>query len=1212
MAHAEIAVVGMACRYPGAADVREFWDLLRGGTEGISRFGPDDLAARGVGPDVIADPDFVPAKGVLDGSRNFDWRFFKYSRAEAASIDPQQRVFLESAATALDDAGIDPGRFPGRIGVYAGADRTTTDMPDGLSPLMRVISHEKDFIATRVAYKLGLRGPAVTVQTACSTSLTAVHMAVQALRSGECDAALAGGAAVSPRGEWGYRYEPGGILSPDGHCRPFDSQAGGTVPGEGVGVVVLKRLPDALRDGDRIAAVVRGSALNNDGAEKPGFTAPSVTGQSEVIRHACKVADVSPSEIDYVECHGTATPMGDPVEVAALTDVFGAVPRAGEPVWLGAVKGNIGHTSAAAGVAGFIKTVLMLEHGELVPTAHYTAPNPLLELESSPFAICVRHQPWPRRGTGTPVAAVSAFGVGGTNAHVVLAAAPGRPRPEAAPGRPHALLVSAASREALSRLCRDVAGRLETDGAGPALPDVARTLADRRVFSHRRSLVVRDRAEAAARLAGAADPAERRPLRKAAFLFPGHGVLTHAAGAAPYRLLPVFRTSFDEIAESVREASQIDLRPLVTGAGAPPDWFSDWAHQQVGLFAIGYALGRQLTDWGIKPGAMLGNSVGEFAAAALAGVWSPADAAALVYERAQGLRATPPGRMVAVAAPADEIGRRVPLGGPVAISMISRGGVVLSGPAADMTELVDGDALAGLDVRVLNVNRAAHCQVQAPVAERLTRLISGTRPRIPAVPLVSNVTGGWADPDAVRGPEYWAAQVVRPVQLDAGMRTLLGTDCDMFLELGPGATMLGALRSRAEWDSSRTGLPMLGRPADGEEGLLTALGTLWEHGADAPGRVLADDRERAFHCSLPGHPFAAIAPESDDQVPAAGTSPGPHRAAPEPPGQPAVRTQAELIWCQSLGTASARPADDFFALGGESLTVLHLVGQLREKAAVSISAAEFLKEPTFGHLLELAESRSRDRLSAPPGAARLRDGAGRPFFLIADAAESALSYHRLARHLDTGRPVYGLEPRDPDARAASVARIAAGHVADMLRIQEKGPYTIGGWSFGAIVAHEMAAQLADRGETVDLLVCLDAYMPGKAGRPLGAAPGFLLGHLLLLAGAVTGRGAAGAAARRNPALPGLLREKFRLLSRYRPRVIGCPALALMATADGREPDSPRGAARDLYAGGIEVRAVPGSHWSILQEPDVKGLCGELATALAESTRTLEEASHGTQ
>ncbi|MEU6809453.1 beta-ketoacyl synthase N-terminal-like domain-containing protein [Streptomyces sp. NPDC046831] len=1219
-----VAVVGMACRYPGAADVGEYWELLRDGREGITHFDVDDLVARGADPGVVRHPQFVPAKGVLAGSRNFDWTFFRYNRADAANIDPQQRVFLECASTALDDAALDPGRFQGRVGVYAGSDRTLLDSTGELSPLVRVVSHEKDFVATRVAYKLGLRGPAVTVQTACSTSLTAIHMARQALLGGECDAALAGGVAVSPPGEWGYVHEQGSILSPDGHCRPFDEKAAGTVPSEGVGVVVLKRLEDALRDGDRIAAVVRGSSLNNDGADKLGFTAPSIPGQSEVVRHAQRIAGVSPREIDHIECHGTATPMGDPVEVAALTDVFDAAPGGGEgrTTWLGAVKSNLGHTSAAAGVAGFIKTVLMLEHRELVPTLHYTNPNPLLDLDSSPFRVCTEHRPWP--DTDVPRAAVSAFGVGGTNAHVVLEAAPVR---EPSPAGPAAqtLLLSAATPAALERFGSRLADRIGAEDA-PALDAVARTLADRRQYAHRTAVVARDRAEAADLLRGTR-AVERRPLAQAAFLFPGHGVLRHPAGAAAYRLLPEFRAAFDEIADFVRRRFRLDLSPVVSEGTVPAAWFDDWAHQQLGLYTLGYGLGRQLTEWGLKPVALFGNSVGEYAAAALAGVWSPADAATLVRERAEGLRSTEPGRMLAVNATEEEVARRVPLGGDVTVSMYSRGGVVLSGPAAAMTELTGGGALDGLDVRPLNVDRAAHCELQAPVADRLADLISAMPTRLPELRLVSDVTGDWADPDTISGPGYWAAHVRRPVQLDGGMATLLGSDCDTFVELGPGSTMLGALRFSPDWDPARTGVPLLGRPEDGERGLLRALGALWERGMDvvgptlaAAGATLGGAERTAPRCSLPGHPFAEQDPAVAPVRPAASGE----RAAAAGGGSAVHRTVEEL-WCRALGVTSAADTDNFFELGGESLMVLSLMTQLREKAGVVVPAAEFMRDATFGRLRrEAEEQRGGDPETAPgtePAAAagpvreprftRLREGSGRPVFLVADAVDSSLNYLALAAGLDTGRPVLGLEPRGVDASRMRVEEVAALHVETLLALQPQGPYTLGGWSFGAVLAHEMAVRLAERGERVDLLFCLDAHMPGRAGRRIGADPAFVLGHLWLMGSAALGLGEAGAQARRDPALRRLLLDKFRTLARYRPGPVDCPAVVLKAGAGAREAAELRRALGGLYRHqDTTVVPVAGEHWSMLREPHVRHLSTTLGALLTDGGEPKEEGRRG--
>ncbi|MGW3963674.1 type I polyketide synthase [Amycolatopsis sp. NPDC005003] len=1185
-----VAVVGMACRLPGAENVEEFWKLLRDGVEGITRFDVEDLVRnKGADPDDVRQPNFVPAKGVMKDSANFDWEFFGYSRAEAARIDPQQRVFLEAAASALDDAGLDPTRFDGWISVYAGADRTQTGAGMDLNPLDHMLGMEKDHVATRVAYKLGLRGPALTVQTSCSTSLVAIHMAVQSLLNRECDAALAGGVAVAPKGEWGYWHEPGGPLSADGHCRPFDASATGTVPSEGVGVVVLKRLEDALADGDRIAAVVLGSALNNDGAEKMGYTTPSIPGQRDVIRYAQKLAGVDAADIDYVEAHGTATPIGDPVEVQALTEAFRmSTPDVGYCL-LGGVKGNLGHTSASAGVASFIKTVLMLEHGEVVPSLHFDQPNPLLDLEDTPFRVCTEHRPWPDRGTR--LAAVSSFGVGGTNAHVVLQEPPARA--DAAP-RPGGTLLplSAATPEALAKLRENLSVAVQGE---PDLHAVARTLAERRIHKHKQAFAVSGTEHAARLLAGAGDPVPPRPLGKVAFLFPGHGTLRYNAGAPAYRLLPGFRRRFDEVREVVLRTCGVDLTPVVAEADGGPGWFDDGINQQLGLWALGYALGRQLMDWGITPVGLFGNSIGEFAPATLAGVWSLADAAAVVHERARVAWAeAPPGRMLAVNGTSDEILRRIGADHPVKVSVISRGGVVLSGLESDVDELLAGDALAGLDVRALAVDRPGHCALLVPAAEFLRKVIAETEPSAPVLPLVSDSTGTWADPAAVARADYWTAQFTRPVLLDAGMQTLLDAGVDTFLELGPGGSMLGTVRWNEGWDDTKTGLPLLGRAEDGDLGLLRALGTLWERGVDVLGETVLAATGSLVRRSLPPHPFLGTDPAGDQPVRAAART----KARPVQLGD-SVRPALERVWATALGQPPASDEDHFYGLGGESLMALNMMSRLRDQAGLVVSLAEFSREPTFGRLVELAE---RDRPKAraqraPVNAVLLREGPGRPLFLAADAAGTALSYQPLADRLDAGRPVYGLEPDPADGRHQSVTQVAAHHVDAVLGIQPEGPYTLGGWSFGAVMAHEMARLLVERGEVVDVLLCLDAFVPGRRGVPIGLDAEFLYSHAYFQVAGVLGLGEVGRQMRRNPALHKLFLHKARAMAPYRPRAVDCPAVVFKVGLDARGAAKLTTRLAPLYGGGVRVIPVPGNHWSVLTEPHVHQLAEDLLTTL---------------
>ncbi|MGW2014021.1 type I polyketide synthase [Streptomyces sp. NPDC001927] len=1247
-----VAVVGMACRLPGARDVRAFRALLRAGRDGISRPTREELLTRGVDPAYAGRENFVPAMGVIEDSRRFDWSFFRYSRAEAAAMDPQQRVFLECAATAVDDAGLDPVRFRGRVGVYAGADRSGPGRNDAaLSELARYIGREKDFVATRVAYKLGLRGPAITVQTACSTSLTAVHLAVGALRGGECDAALAGGVTVMPAGEWGYLFEPGGILAPDGHCRPFDARSAGTVPSEGVGVVVLKRLADALRDGDRIAAVIAGTAVNNDGADKMAYTAPSAGGQSEVIRAALDAAGLPATAIGHVEAHGTATQLGDPIEVQALTEVFGPAGEGlsagrgegleAETGWcaLGAVKGNIGHTGAAAGVTGLIKTALMLEHHEIYPTAHYTSANPLLELERSPFRVTDAFGPWElRAGQERRAGAVSSFGVGGTNAHAVLTEAPtvalSRRRAGGRVGGPRLLPLSGFSPASLARLDEALADRFDTDASSvPELDAVAWTLSGRRVHKHRQAVVVRDHAHAAEALRAAAGAAAERPgtagrLGKVAFLFPGQGTLKSAAGEAAYRLLPEFRAAFDEIRKIAYDDCGVDLNPVIVpgslddrsldDGSVGDDWYADTVHQQLGLFALGFAFGRQLGAWGVTPHAMLGNSIGEYAAAALAEVWSLPDAVGLVHRRAVAMRDADPGRMAVVeAAPAD-VEARLPVDSGVTVAVRGNGSAVLSGPEAAMDSLLAGDALTGLRVTPVHTRRAFHSPAMNSAAEAVRDHLSSMPARPPRLPYISNTTGDWADPEAVVTPGHWAEHLREPVRLDAGSATLLAAGCTTYLELGPGGSMSGSLRVAPGWNPRhRTVRLAPGGRVETETGLLDAIGALWELGVDrALDTVLetryADPEDRPVRCSLPAHPLLG---EDPDPAPETGPDQGsatagavakaPFAKAAAAAGGP--RTALEEIWRQTLGVPAVGDGDDFFVLGGESLLALALTTAVRERLGAEVSVTEFALKGTFAGLVELVErrlpgSRTGPVTALPPGVATLREGAGRPVFLIADALGNALPYRELAARLapEGDRPVLALER--PASRGGTIRSLAAAHARTLLRAQPTGAYTLGGWSFGAVVAQETARLLIGHGREVDVLVSLDGYVPDTRPLPVAAAPDFLLGGVRAGLDTLLRVGPTAGTFRRDPeARRRFLAGQAAVLA-HRPGPVDCPAVLFKADAD------PGAAARlarrlaGLYPAGLRVVPVAGDHWSMLRAPYVDELAARLDEVLTEEPK----------
>ncbi|XVQ15870.1 type I polyketide synthase [Spirillospora sp. CA-255316] len=921
-----VAVVGMACRLPGADHLDRFWENLRAGRDTISRFTSDELRAAGVAPESFHHPDYVAARGVLPGGENFDWPFFGYSPREAATIDPQQRVFLECAATALDDAGIDPRRFGGWIGVVAGCELAGGRIDETDDLLTQVIGLDKDFLATRAAYKLGLRGPALTVQTACSTSLVAVHEAVNKLLGYECDAALAGGVSLWLPQAVGYTYSEGHILSADGRCRPFDASGGGTVPGAGVGVVVLRRLEDALADRDRVLAVIRGSAINNDGADKPGYTTPSIVGQRDVIRLALANADVDPADIGYVEAHGTGTRVGDPVEVSALTAAFReGTDRVGD-CWLGAVKGNVGHTGAAAGVTGLIKTVLQIRHRELVPTPHFKQPNPEMRLESTPFRISVDHREWTAKGP--LLAGVSSFGIGGTNAHVVVESAPEPDRRPAQP-RPRIFPLSAAATAALERMRTELADRIEHAADPPRLDDAAFTLAaGRRLHPHRLAVVAGDHAGLGAALRNEDGGAVAEGGPRVVFAFPGQATLHPGAGAAAYRLLPAFRAAFDEVAGLLDGRFGVDPRRLL--AAGDPDSVRDTGFQQLAQFALGYSLGQQLRSWGIRPAAMIGNSIGEYVAVALSGAWELPDALGVVHARGQAMRETGPGRMLSVAE-RDATSLDLPDGVHVAVDAPHQ--VVLSGPP-DLIESVRDELVRGdVTARLLETDRAFHSPMMEPAAAALRAAIAAAGTRPAEIPVVSNLTGTWLRDEQIADPRYWSDHLLGTVRLTDGIGAVLDGGCEAVVELGPGQSTLRAVRRHPAWTDRTLALPALGRSAEEEEeSLLRLAAKLWQAGADIDlAAFLAD--EGPSRCALPAHPFeplrvecrtggprAAIAAEPAGSFEALGT------------GRPPLVSDA---WGEVTGTLDASA----YALDSDLGRELELPGVPPEGAADAAALA---------------------------------------------------------------------------------------------------------------------------------------------------------------------------------------------------------------------------------------------------------------------------------
>ncbi|MEM7581914.1 MAG: SDR family NAD(P)-dependent oxidoreductase [Acidobacteriota bacterium] len=864
----DVAIVGMAGRFPGAADVDELWQNLRDGVESVRFFSDEELLAAGVAPELLEDPLYVRAGSVVDGIDLFDARLFGYSPREAEIMDPQQRLFLECAWEALETAACDPRRYPGRIGAFAGSNLSTyllklhadPEVAASLNMLQAILGNDKDALTTRVSYKLDLTGPSIAVQTFCSTSLVAVHMAARSLLDGDCDAALAGGIRIVVPSEQGYLYEERGIAPRDGHTRSFDASATGAVLGNGVGVVVLKRLEDAIADGDPIRAVIKGSAINNDGAGKAGYTAPSVDGQVQVVRDALAAARVDPETVSYVEAHGSATELGDPIEVTALTRAYGSANGSNSKCAIGSVKSNFGHLDRAAGVAGLIKTVMSLERRELVPSINYETPNPQIDFASSPFQVQVERASWERNGHPRR-AGVNSLGMGGTNVHVILEEAPEVPIEEAAvqggtgqqgageDGR-QLLALSAATpwslERATERLAEHLESRQKAGGLDAAeLADVAYTLQmGRRELSYRRMLVCRDGAGAVAGLAGR-DKA--RALfsghaedggRTRVFLFPGLGGQYVTMGRGLYDQEPVFRDVVDRAATLLEPQLGVDLREVLypapdsssaDGSAAPSssndngqpkidlramlkrgqsqgENATEAAQQrldrtlytQPALFVVEYALARLWLERGVQPDSMLGYSIGEYVAACLAGVMSFEDALELVAFRARLIEDLPAGGMLAVALEEIEVAARLEDHPELSIAAVNTPQqTVVAGPDEALDRLTERLEAEGVSSRRLQVSHAFHSVMLSAAAEALTERAARIELSAPDIPFVSNVTGTWISDEDATAPSYWARHMCQAVRFSDGLEVALAKGSPVLLEVGPQALSSLALQHPA-------------------------------------------------------------------------------------------------------------------------------------------------------------------------------------------------------------------------------------------------------------------------------------------------------------------------------------------------------------------------------------------------------------------------------
>jgi len=867
-----IAVIGMAGRFPKANDIRQFWQNLRNGVDGLTFFSDDELLAEGLDPEIFNQPSYVKAGAVLADIDQFDAQFFGYSPKEAEMMDPQQRLFLECAWQALENSGYSTNYSKEKIGVYAGSNWSTYLLHNlALNANLFAeggwsagIGNGRDFLATRVSYQLNLNGPSLNISTACSTSLVSVHLACRDLLSYQCDIALAGGASIRTPHHTGYAYQEGDIFSPDGYCRPFDAKANGTIFGNAVGIVVLKRLEEAVADGDYIYAVIKGSAINNDGSLKVGYTAPSVSGQAEVIAEAQAIAGINPETISYIEAHGTGTSLGDPIEIRALTQAFQEQTHKKRFCAIGSVKSNFGHVDAASGVTGLIKTVLSLHHHQIPATLHFEQPNPEIDFANSPFYVNTTLRDWQRSGKHPLRAGVSSFGIGGTNAHVVLEEAPLIENSDRNDSE-QLLLLSAKTETALIAIAQNLATHLQQN-RDLNLADVAYTLSlGRHHFDHRRIVVCHHVDEAIAVLETPVNPSNYSHIKNnqqasVVFMFSGQGSQYVGMTQELYQNAPIFREHLDLCCDLLQPPLGLDLRQVLYPPEAQKQEMQERLQQteiaQPAIFAIGYALAQLWISWGINPSAMIGHSIGEYVAACLAGVFILEDALKLVAMRGRLMQQLPTGVMLAVSLSESEL--QPLLEQDVAIAALNAPNLsVLSGTFEAINLLEEQLTKQEIDCRRLHTSHAFHSAMMEPMLEEFQQYLENIRLNPPQIPYISNVSGDWITTTEAIDPTYWVKHIRHTVRFSNGIQKLFDNPLQILLEVGAGKTLSTIVRRHRDKPSAQIVINSLRHPQDQSSDftlLLNTLGQLWLEGISVDWSAFYSDQWR-HRLPLPTYPF---------------------------------------------------------------------------------------------------------------------------------------------------------------------------------------------------------------------------------------------------------------------------------------------------------------------------------------------------------------------
>jgi len=976
----EVAIIGFAINVPGASDVDSYWKMIVDGQEPLSDIPDNVLRSKGVKSQFLNDKNYVKKAFTVSDSDKFDAPFFSMSAREAEILDPQQRMFLELCWKGLEHSGYTPSTYEGRIGAFAGVFSSSYLMnlyshPNLIASIGEMsIRHgnDKDYLTTRLAYKLNLTGPCLSIQTSCSSSLVSVHVAAQSLLSGESDMAIAGGVSVLTDQEVGYMYQEGGLTSKDGHCRPFDANTKGTAFSNGLGVVILKRLDDAIRDNDTIYSLIIGSAINNDGSNKIGFTAPSSEGQSEVIAEALEMSGVNARSIGLVEAHGTGTPLGDPIEVDALSSVYRNYTDDNQYCAIGSVKSNIGHLGVASGVAGLIKTSLALHKKTLPPTINYQTPNPNIDFENSPFRVNTESDHWASDEGSVRRAAVSSFGMGGTNAHMVLEEFQDDEKSTVS-NEPQLMVVSAKSESALQTQSKKLQQLLSTSPIH-ALEDASYTLLKGRdSFAFRTALVASGGADGGIDLWPALKIKEASDDPVVIFAFPGQGSQFYSMGLALYQSNEFFKRAVDECSTILEQHSKLPIRDLFTGTKCDVD-INSTEIAQPALFVFGYAQAMVLQQMNVAPKLVMGHSIGELVAATIGGVFSLESAIQIVLRRGQLMQSMPVGSMVALTASQDEAEVIIAPYDNLSIAAINTGDTcIISGPDAEIQSLLRICYLQGIDTRQLHTSHAFHSEMMADAANEFESFVSGFELSPPNIPVISNVSGQVLTDEEATDPAYWSKHIVSPVLFAKSLMSVMQFDNPVVVDLGPGTNIAGFVRSSPALNKVLQVVSLHKHPKDQSNEqicYLKAIGELWQAGVEVELSLLHKQPRKRI--PLPTYVFDKqsywiekansalhLSSESSNEGRVEQVTPASNEkendVTPSPNQNEKINVDLSndveggltQIWCGLFGVDSIGSNEDFFALGGTSLLAIQLMSQVRELFGVELDVEALFDDPTI-------------------------------------------------------------------------------------------------------------------------------------------------------------------------------------------------------------------------------------------------------------------------